>query len=129
MATVLGILLMGCSESPKDENGHFVAQMDGDVLAVRLHSGAGNIDFRYIVIDKHEYLLMTGIHISGLTHSPNCPCQKNKLILDVTPPETTIPPPNIIELVNINTNNCIMPPTNLVWGGVEEYNHVEETLQ
>lgn len=115
MATVLGILLMGCSESPKDENGHFVAQREGDVLAVRLHSGSGNIDFRYIVIDKHEYLLMTGIHISGLTHSPNCPCQKNKLILDIAQPDGIYPPPpNIIELVNTNTN---IWTTNQVWGG------------
>ena len=112
-------LLLGCSESPKDENGHFVAQRDGDVLAVRLHSGAGNIDFRYIVIDKHEYLLMTGIHISGLTHSPNCPCLKNKLILDVTPPETNFPPIHAIELVNtctnkLETNNWV---TNQVFDG------------
>lgn len=74
-------MFLGCSESPKDDNGHFVAQEDGDVFAVRIHSGSENIDFRYIVIDKHEYLLMTGIHISGLTHSPKCPCLKNKVEL------------------------------------------------
>ena len=106
-------LLVGCSESMKDENGHFVAQRDGDVFAVRMQSGMGSIYFRYIVIDKHEYLLMTGIHISGLTHSPNCPCQK-KLILDISQPDGIYPPPSAIELVNTYTNICI---TNMVLGG------------
>ena len=114
MATILGILLMGCSESPRDENGHFVAQRDGDVLAVRLHSGSGNIDFRYIVIDKHEYLLMTGIHISGLTHSPKCPCQKNKMVFVIDRNQDIQFPQIGVELVNTYTNNC---DTNIVWGG------------
>jgi hypothetical protein len=80
LAIGMCLMFLGCSEtSPKDENGHFVAQRDGDVLAVRLHSGSASIDFRYIVIDKHEYLLMTGIHMGGLTHSPKCQCLKNKM--------------------------------------------------
>ena len=107
-------LLLGCAESPKDESGRHVAQKNENVFSLTLHKGSGSIDFRYIVIDKHEYLLMTGIHISGLTHSPNCPCLKNKLILDIALPETNFPPIHAIELVNDCTNNWV---TNQVFDG------------
>ena len=112
----IGLLcfLVGCSESPRDENGHPIAEKDGNEFSVRINKSFGSIDFRYIVIDKHEYLLMTGVHISGLTHSPKCPCQNNKLILDVAPPETNFPPIHAIELVNTCTNNWV---TNQVFGG------------
>ena len=72
-------LLLGCAESPKDENGHPIAERDGNEFSVRIHNGFGSIDFRYIVIDKHEYLLMIGVHISGLTHSPKCQRLKNRV--------------------------------------------------
>jgi len=111
LAIGLLCLLIGCSESPKDDNGHFVAQKEGDVLAVRLHSGSGNIDFRYIVIDKHEYLLMTGIHISGLTHSPKCPCLNRKMVFVVDQNQDIQFPQIGIELtdtyINCVTNKVI----------------------
>ena len=87
-------LLLGCAESPKDENGHPIAERDGNEFSLKIPNSCGSIDFRYIVIDKHEYLLMTGVHISGLTHSPKCPCLKNRA--EIVLPLNTMPPLNTI---------------------------------
>lgn len=75
----------GCDEaSPKNENGAFVGKKDGDRWSVKLVSGnASSLYFRYAVVDGHEYLIMTGDHRSGLTHSPKCPC--------ISTPKETLP--------------------------------------
>ena len=109
IAMTLGILLMGCSESPKDENGLFVAQQEGDMLAVRLHTGSESIDFRYIVIDKHEYLLMTGIHMGGLTHSPKCPCLKNKVELVFPLNTVTNEMTGVVPMIGVVPTDGIVP--------------------
>jgi len=38
----------------------------------------GSAVFKYIVVDDHEYLMMSHGNQAGLTHSPKCPCHKNK---------------------------------------------------
>lgn len=69
--------LLGCSESPIDENGRHVAEKSGDSFVVRTSKGSGEWSFTYVVIDGHEYLMMSGgQHRSGLAHSPKCGCQK-----------------------------------------------------
>ena len=74
-------LLVGCSESPVDESGRHVAERRGtNAFNVVLHPGGGELTFRYTMVDGHEYLLMTGAHISGLTHSPKCPCLNKKMV-------------------------------------------------
>ena len=77
LALALGILL-GCSESPKNEEGHHVADKTPEGYAVRMNAGAEEIHFRYIEVDGHEYLLMTGFHKGGIGHSPKCPCLNKK---------------------------------------------------
>ena len=68
-------LLVGCSKSPQNENGTFVGRKtDENTWSVSLFSGGGSWDFNYIEVDGHEYLVMHGVHRSGLTHSPKCPC-------------------------------------------------------
>ena len=84
LLAIMICILVGCSESIKDENGHPIAERDGNRFSVRISKGSGSIDFRYIVIDKHEYLLMSGVHISGLTHSPKCPCLSSHNIVNTT---------------------------------------------
>ena len=79
LAIGLLCLLVGCSESPVDENGRHVAERKGtNEFNVFLCPGNGEWTFQYIMVDGHEYLVMTGIHRSGFTHSPKCPCHKNK---------------------------------------------------
>lgn len=77
----IGLLcfLVGCSESPVDESGRHVAERKGtNEFNVVLYPGQGEWRFHYIVVDGHEYMVMTGPHRSGLTHSPKCQCLKNK---------------------------------------------------
>lgn len=75
---VIGLcFLFGCSESPVDENGRHVAEKSGNSFDVIIYPGSGTLTFNYVVVDGHEYLVMTGSHRSGLTHSPKCPCISN----------------------------------------------------
>ena len=68
-------LLLGCSESPVDESGRHVAERSGtNEFNVVLYPGGGEWIFHYIMVDGHEYIVMTGPNRSGLTHSPKCPC-------------------------------------------------------
>jgi hypothetical protein len=79
LAIGLLCLLIGCSESPVDESGRHVAERSGtNEFNMVLVPGNGEQTFRYIMVDGHEYLVMTGCYRSGLTHSPKCPCHKNK---------------------------------------------------
>ena len=79
LALGMSILLIGCSESPVDESGRHVAKKSGtNEFNVVLYPGDGEWTFRYIMVDEHEYIVMSGPHRSGLTHSPKCPCLKNK---------------------------------------------------
>ena len=72
-------LLVGCSESPVDESGRHVAERSGtNEFNVVLCPGNGYWTFQYIMVDGHEYLVMTGCNRTGLTHSPKCPCLENK---------------------------------------------------
>jgi len=77
----IGLLcfLIGCSESPVDESGRHVAEKSGDFFVVRTGKCNGEWFFTYVMIDGHEYLMMFGPDRNGLTHSPKCPCQKNKV--------------------------------------------------
>ena len=78
----IGLLcfLIGCSESPVDESGRHVAERSGtNEFDVFLYPGSGIWTFRYVMVDGHEYIVMTGCYRSGLTHSPKCPCLKNKV--------------------------------------------------
>lgn len=71
--------LVGCSESSVDESGRHVAKRSGtNEFNMVLFPGNGEQTFRYIMVDGHEYLVMTGAYRSGLTHSPKCPCHKNR---------------------------------------------------
>ena len=80
IAMTLGILLMGCSESAKDTQGRSVAEKNEDgTFSLALVTGSGEHRFYYVMVDGHEYLLMWGTHRSGITHSPKCPCLKNKM--------------------------------------------------
>ena len=68
-------LLVGCDKSPQNENGAFVGhKSDENTWSVSIVPGGSSWDFNYIEVDGHEYLMMHGVHISGLTHSPKCPC-------------------------------------------------------
>ena len=79
LAIGLLCLLVGCSESPVDESGRHVAKRSGtNEFNVVLYPGSGEWTFHYIMVDGHEYIVMTGPNRSGLTHSPKCPCLKNK---------------------------------------------------
>ena len=74
---VIGLCaLLGCSESPIDENGRHVAEKSGDSFVVRLAKYGVEFCFTYVVVDGHEYLMMLAPSRGGLTHSPKCGCQK-----------------------------------------------------
>jgi hypothetical protein len=77
-------LLIGCSESPRNAEGNLMAEKDDhNEFHIRLGNGNGEWYFRYIEVDGHEYLIMTGTHRSGLTHSPKCPCLNRKMVFVV----------------------------------------------
>ena len=71
----IGLLcfLIGCYESPVDENGRRMAEKSGNSFVIKI-PGCGERFFHYVMVDGHEYLVMTGTHKSGLTHSPKCQC-------------------------------------------------------
>ncbi len=116
LALGMSILLIGCSESLVDESGRHVAERSGtNEFNMVLCPGTGEWTFRYIMVDGHEYLLMTGCHRSGLTHSPKCPCL-NKRMVFVIEQNQDIQFPNIgVELVNTYTNNWTT--NQVLWGG------------
>ena len=78
----IGLLcfLVGCfKSSPVDESGRHLAERKGtNEFNVILYPGQGEWTFHYIMVDGHEYIVMTGCHRSGLAHSPKCQCLKNK---------------------------------------------------
>jgi hypothetical protein len=88
--------LIGCSESPVDENGRHIAEKSGDSFVVRLEKGGGEWSFTYVVVDGHEYLMMSGgTHRSGLAHSPKCECLKSHGA-EIVIPYVTNSVPNLI---------------------------------
>ena len=115
LAIGMCLMFLGCSESPVDENGRHVAERSGtNEFNMVMYSGRGECTFKYIMVDGHEYLVMIGFQKSGLTHSPNCPCQKNKMVFVIDRNQDIKFPQIGVELVNTYTNNCA---TNIVWGG------------
>ena len=79
----IGLLcfLVGCSESPVDESGRHIAKRRGtNEFNLVLCPGNGEWTFQYIMVDGHEYLVMTGFRRTGLTHSPKCPCLNRKMV-------------------------------------------------
>ena len=89
LAIGLLCLLVGCSESPVDENGRYISYKSGNSFVVKIGKGNGDYTFRYVVVDGHEYLMMSGTHRSGLTHSPKCGCLKS-LGAEIVIPYVTI---------------------------------------
>lgn len=73
LALAIG-LLVGCSKSPQNENGAYVGERRNDHEWTVTLGGGSTRTFQYVEVDGHEYLIMRGCHISGLTHSPKCPC-------------------------------------------------------
>ena len=65
---------IGCDESPVDESGRHIGEPDGDRIKVVIVKGAEPLMFRYVLVDGHEYLVMTGASRAGVTHSPKCKC-------------------------------------------------------
>ena len=85
MAVLDGVLVVGCSKSPQNESGAFVGRQVGtNEWSVSLNAGV-DWKFRYAMVDGHEYVIMSGIHISGLTHSPKCACHTNTVNSVSTP--------------------------------------------
>lgn len=84
LAIGLLFFLVGCSKSPVDESGRHIAERRGtNEFNVVLFPGGGESRFRYIMVDGHEYIVMTGCYRSGLTHSPKCPCLNRKMVFDI----------------------------------------------
>ena len=86
MAVLAGILVAGCERSPQNERGAFIGNRVGtNEWYVSMNSGGGVWTFRYAIVDEHEYHIMSGCHISGLTHSPKCACHTNTVNSVFTP--------------------------------------------
>ena len=77
LALGMSILLVGCSDSPKNEKGLLLAEKDGVEYSLTLNGT--RLYVRYVQIDGHEYLWMRGPYMGSITHSPKCPCLKNKI--------------------------------------------------
>ena len=73
-------LLVGCSRSPKDVCGRYVAVQDKENKNVFIVSRCGaTCIFEYIIVDEHEYLFSTYDRGVGIAHSPKCPkCSAKK---------------------------------------------------
>ena len=107
----MSILLIGCSESPVDDSGRHVAERSGtNEFNAFLSPGNGIWTFRYVMVDGHEYLVMSGPHRSGLTHSPKCPCLNRKMVFVVDQNQDMQFPQIGIELTDTYIN-CV---TNVV---------------
>ena len=82
LAIGMCLMFLGCSESPVDENGRHIAEKSEDKFVLNMYPGGGTLTFHYIKVDGHEYLIMTGTHRSGLTHSPKCSCLSNPNVVN-----------------------------------------------
>lgn len=98
LAIGLLCLLIGCSESPVDENGRHLAEKSGNSFVVKLGPGTAEWFFHYVVVDGHEYIVMSGTHRSGLTHSPKCQCLKSKVEIVIPEYIATNDVPQIVPL-------------------------------
>ena len=109
LAIGLMCFLVGCFESPVDESGRHVAERSGtNKFNVVLHPGSGEWIFHYIMVDGHEYLVMTGCHRSGLTHSPKCPCLNKRMVFVVDQNQDIQFPQIGVELTNNNVTNVMI---------------------
>ena len=70
--------MCGCGSSPTDNVGRLVAEESKQKAKTFVITDYGRVyDFKYVVIDKHEYLVSTFDRGIGLTHSPKCWCLNN----------------------------------------------------
>ena len=78
---VVGIFITSMPISAKRSDSGIVLvekSTHGDYFEGRIEDGGGYFSFRYVEVDGHEYLVMSGCHRSGLTHSPKCRfCRRN----------------------------------------------------
>lgn len=82
----MSVLACGCDNSKLNERGFPVGTAEeNDGFVVRINGSPWF--FKYVEIDGHEYLMMHGEHRSGITHSPNCKCLKER----EDPPELPVP--------------------------------------
>ena len=71
------LLLCGCGSSERDKQGRLIADRDVEDSNSFIVKDYGNIiRFKYVIVDKHEYLISTHDRGIGITHSPNCQCGK-----------------------------------------------------
>lgn len=71
------MLLCGCDSSERDKHGKLIAERDAEDNNRFIVKDYGNvIVFKYVIVDKHEYLISTFDRGIGVTHSPNCQCGK-----------------------------------------------------
>lgn len=71
------MLLCGCDSSERDKHGKLIAERDVEDSNRFIVKDYGNvIVFKYVIVDKHEYLISTFDRGIGVTHSPNCQCGK-----------------------------------------------------
>ena len=73
------MLLCGCDSSERDKHGRLIAERDtrdteDNSFIVKDYGSI--IRFKYVIVDKHEYLISTFDRGIGVTHSPNCQCGK-----------------------------------------------------
>ena len=67
------VLVTGCEDPVYDREGRRVYKS--------LKKGESSMDmlqFKYIVVDDHEYLVLDGSkYMKGITHSPKCGCRRD----------------------------------------------------
>lgn len=71
------LAMLGCSSSERDKQGRLIAECDTEDSNSFIVKDYGNIiRFKYVIVDKHEYLISTYDRGIGITHSPKCACIK-----------------------------------------------------
>ena len=71
------LMLCGCGSSERDKYGRLIAERDTEDSNIFIVKDYGNIiRFKYVIVDKHEYLISTHGRGIGIAHSPNCQCGK-----------------------------------------------------
>lgn len=71
------LAMLGCDSSERDKQGRLIAERDTEDDNIFIVKDYGNfIRFKYVIVDKHEYLVSTFDRGIGIAHSPNCQCGK-----------------------------------------------------
>ena len=72
------LTLTGCLDTPKSsEDNRIPSRPTGIKVKSEENSYASHVEYEYVEVDGHIYLVIFSGYRGGITHSGTCPCNPN----------------------------------------------------